>query len=385
MSHRKFEAPRHGSLGFLPRKRFKGPYGRVRSFPKDDKSQAPHLTAFMAVKAGMTHVERAVDRPGSQLHKKNTVEATTVLEAAPNVGIGIAGYVETPRGLRTLTTVWAQHLSEEAIRRYYRNWYRSKGKAFTKYAKKYEGDAKDIEKELERMKTHCSVIRLIAHTQVKKLKLRQKKAHITEIQINGGSTADKVDFAKGLLEKEIKVGEVFKENEMCDVIGITKGHGFEGVISRFGVTRLPRKTHKGLRKVACIGSWHPARVRTTVPRAGQHGRHHRVDINKKIYKMGSGSDEKVAMTETDLTAKGINPLGGFPHYGHVREDFIMLKGSIVGPRKGLIILRKSLHPREGRIAREEVNLTFIDTSSKHGHGRFQTKDEKQKFLGITKT
>ena len=34
MSHRKFEAPRHGSLGFLPRKRARSIRGRVRTFPK---------------------------------------------------------------------------------------------------------------------------------------------------------------------------------------------------------------------------------------------------------------------------------------------------------------------------------------------------------------
>lgn len=55
---------------------------------------------------------------------------------------------------------------------------------------------------------------------------------------------------------------------MIDTIGITKGHGMTGVIKRFGVRRLPRKTHRGLRKVACIGAWHPENVRWTIARAG---------------------------------------------------------------------------------------------------------------------
>jgi len=60
MSHRKFEAPRHGSLGFLPRKRCQhnGGRGQIRSFPKDDATKAPHLTAFLGYKAGMTHIMR---------------------------------------------------------------------------------------------------------------------------------------------------------------------------------------------------------------------------------------------------------------------------------------------------------------------------------------
>ena len=80
---------------------------------------------------------------------------------------------------------------------------------------------------------------------------RQKKAHIMEIQLNGGSVSDKVDFARNHFEKEVPVTAVFAKDEMIDVIGVTKGHGFKGVTSRWGTKKLPRKTHKGLRKV-CI-------------------------------------------------------------------------------------------------------------------------------------
>jgi large subunit ribosomal protein L3e len=72
-----------------------------------------------------------------------------------------------------------------------------------------------------------------------------------EIQVNGGSVADKVEFAKGHFEKAIEVGSIFEQDEVIDIVAVTKGHGFEGVIHRWGVKKLPRKTHKGLRKVAC--------------------------------------------------------------------------------------------------------------------------------------
>lgn len=78
-------------------------------------------------------------------------------------------------------------------------------------------------------------------------------------------------------------------NEMIDTIAITRGHGVQGVVQRWGVTRLPRKTHRGLRKVACIGAWHPARVSWTVARAGQQGFHHRTEINKKVGGTCTGS------------------------------------------------------------------------------------------------
>merc|ERR1711890_106520 len=83
MSHRKFEAPRHGSLGFLPRKRCKRQHGKIKSFPKDDPNQPCHITGFIGFKAGMTHIVREVDRVGSKVHKKEVVEAVTILETPP--------------------------------------------------------------------------------------------------------------------------------------------------------------------------------------------------------------------------------------------------------------------------------------------------------------
>ena len=85
-----------------------------------------------------------------------------------------------------------------------------------------------------------------------------------EIQLNGGSIADKVDFARNHFEKEIPVTAVFAQDEMMDIIGVTKGHGFKGVTSRWPTKKLPRKTHKGLRKVACIGAWHPSRIQLAI-------------------------------------------------------------------------------------------------------------------------
>jgi len=191
-------------------------------------------------------------------------------------------------------------------------------------------------------------------------------------------------------EKPVSIEAIFKENEMIDVIGVTKGKGFEGVITRWGTTMLPRKTHKGLRKVACIGAWHPSRVNFSVPRAGQHGYYHRTERNKKVYRIGKsikgegGKHVHNAITEFDLTEKSITPLGGFPHYGVITEDYIMLKGAIMGPKKRVITLRKALLPQTSRTALEQVKLKFIDTSSKFGHGRFQTAEEKGKFMGPLK-
>jgi large subunit ribosomal protein L3e len=388
MSHRKFERPRHGNLGFLPRKRTKHHAGKLKSFPKDDVSKAPHFTAFMTFKAGMTHIVRDVDRAGSKMNKKEIVEGVSVIEAPPMIVIGFVGYVETPRGLRALTSVWAGHLNEEVRRRFYKTWHKSKKKAFTKYQKRWADATKGSEgspmaAEIERTKKYCQVVRAICHTQVGKAKIGQKKAHIKEIQINGGTTEQKVDFTVGLFEQEVKVADVFGQDEMVDIVGSSRGHGFNGVITRWGCTRLPRKTHRGLRKVACIGTWHPARVQFQVPRAGQDGYHHRTEINKKIYRIGKSAkeDPNGAMTAADLTEKGITPMGGFAHYGEITQDWVMIKGAVIGPKKRIVTLRKSLLPQVSRKATEKIELKFIDTSSKFGHGRFQTYEEKAKFYG----
>merc|ERR1712111_206174 len=393
MSHRKFSAPRHGSLKFLPKKRCTRPRGTPKSFPKDDASQPIHLTAFIGFKAGMTHVVREAEKPGSAINKKEVVEPVTIVECPPLKVVGVTGYIKTADGPRSIKTVWAARLTDEVKRRFYKNWYACKKKAFTKSSKKWESEdgKKSIDRDLELLKKHAVSVRAICHTQMQGLSLRQKKAHLIEIQVNGGSIADKVEWCKDNFEKEVAVNTVFAKNEMIDCIGITKGRGYHGVTSRWHTKKLPRKTHKGLRKVACIGAWHPSRVAFSVARSGQKGYHHRTEINKKIYRVGKGHhtvDGKVvknnAATYYDITDKDINPMGGFPHYGLVKNDFLLMKGCIVGSKKRVLTLRKSLLVQTKRWALEKINLKFIDTSSKFGHGRFQTATEKTNFMGPLK-
>merc|ERR1719345_330390 len=251
MSHRKFEHPRHGSLAYLPKRRTRHHRGRVRSFPRDDASKPIHLTAFMGYKAGMTHV----------------------IECPPMKIIGLVGYIQTPRGMRALSTVWAQNLDNDVKRRFYKNWMNAKKKAFSKYVdRKYKSEKTSkthYTRDLERIKKYATVVRVLCATQIRKLAFRQHKAHLLEIQVNGGDIAAKVDWANSKFEQEVRVGEVFEQSECIDCIGVSKGHGTMGVVGRFDVKRLQRKSHRGCRKVACIGAWHPSAVKWTVPRRGQ--------------------------------------------------------------------------------------------------------------------
>lgn len=58
----------------------------------------------------------------SEVNKKEIVEAVTIIETAPMIVVGLVGYIQTPHGLRALANVWAEHLSEDCRRRFYKNW-----------------------------------------------------------------------------------------------------------------------------------------------------------------------------------------------------------------------------------------------------------------------
>lgn len=77
-------------------------------------------------------------------------------------------------------------------------------------------------------------------------------------------------------------------------------------------------------------------------------------------------------------------MGGFVRYGEVKNDFVLLKGSVPGIKKRIMTLRKSMFTHTSRKALEKVDLKWIDTSSKFGHGAYQTLAEKRLHLGTLK-
>ena len=84
-SHRKFSAPRHGSKGFLPKKRSRRHRGKCKAFPKDDRTKPVHPTAFIGYKAGMTHILREVDRPGSSKYDLASYTSGVFFPMRPHV------------------------------------------------------------------------------------------------------------------------------------------------------------------------------------------------------------------------------------------------------------------------------------------------------------
>lgn len=71
----------------------------ANSFPKDDPKKPVHLTASMGYKAGMTTVVRDLDRPGAKMHKKEIVEAVTVIETPPVCGYTSLAFYDRPSNI----------------------------------------------------------------------------------------------------------------------------------------------------------------------------------------------------------------------------------------------------------------------------------------------
>lgn len=107
-----------------------------------------------------------------------------------------------------------------------------------------------------------------------------------------------------------------------------------------------------MRRIGCIGPWQPPKIMYTVGRAGQMGYHQRVEYNKRVIKISEDADE-------------INPKGGFIRYGLVKNDFILLLGSVPGPKKRLIRFRESMRPKSV-FEKSVPEITYINKLSQQG-------------------
>jgi large subunit ribosomal protein L3 len=157
--------------------------------------------------------------------------------------------------------------------------------------------------------------------------LSQKKPVVLEVGVSGGDVKAQADFVMGLLGKKVKFTDTFKAGMYVDVLGITKGKGYEGPVTRFGVKRKQHKSRKSVRAVGVIGPWHPAAVMYTIARAGQMGFHQRTETGKRILVVGNAS------------ANPVTPPGGFEHYGNVNGDYALVRGSVPGPASRFVMVR----------------------------------------------
>ena len=346
--------PRRGSMGVYPRKRARSIVGRVRNWTRIDEVKP---LGFAGYKVGALHVIRLETNPNSPFYGQEIMKAATVIEAPPLRVLGIRLYTKTPYGLKSLTEFWNRQIFEAAVKEDYMSKYVNDLKKVLTIPKPDRILAREeISKKIEELKTFVSEVRLIVATQPRKAGIHKKKLEIFEIPV-GGEVEQALEYAISKLGEEIRVTEVFKEGQFIDVIAVTKGKGYQGVIKRFNVKIMPRwhKHRKGHRRIGSVGPAKPA-VMFTTPRAGQVGFHQRTEYNKLILKVGNVSDK-------DFT---VNPAGGWPHYGLVKSDYIVIEGSVPGAPKRLIKIRYPIRPKKT----EEIKVNIVYASIAQG-GRTQ--------------
>ena len=172
-----------------------------------------------------------------------------------------------------------------------------------------------------------------------------------ELNLVGGTSTEKLEWAKERLGSEITIEDVWEGGQEIDVIGITKGKGFQGSVKRWGVKLLSHKNSKKRRQAGNLGDFGTGYVRSTVPQAGQMGYHQRTELNKRLLRISSPSTNE------------ITPAGGFLNYGEVKNSYVLIQGSLPGPAKRLLRLRDPIRPRKNA---HPVDLTYVSTASKQG-------------------
>ena len=164
------------------------------------------------------------------------------------------------------------------------------------------------------------------------------------MSVKGGNVKKQFTFLQGLLGKDVKIDQVFEVGTTVDTAAITKGKGWEGPVTRWGVKRKQHKSRKSVREVGSLGPISPQYVMYTVPRAGQRGFHQRIEYNKRI----------MLMDNTENSKFKINPDGGFKHFGNVNGDFVIVRGSVPGTYNRLIKLRSQIRKVPSKINKPNV-------------------------------
>ncbi len=305
-----------GSRAYRPRKRAISQMPALTFWtPTAEKK----LVGFAGYKAGMTHLTY-IDDTESPSKGTEVFASATIIECPPLTVYGIRGYKD---GKVVADMICADEKILKPL-----------GITKKKDSKFAAADVSDVF--------------VLAYTSPSLTGFGKKSHERMEIAVGGKDSAEKLEYANSLLGKEVKVSDVFKPGEFVDAIAITIGKGWQGTVKRFGTAQQRRKSTGKRRHIGTLGAWHPGYVHYTVPMPGQMGYHKRTEINKRIMKMGAPEE--------------INPKGGFTHYGVLKNDYLLLKGSIAGPQKRIIRLRRAV--RKQHIAPKVPELKYVSLESK---------------------
>jgi large subunit ribosomal protein L3 len=291
LGHRKHSAPRRGSLAYRPRGRAKSLFPRIRTWPKV-QSDKPTFLGFPGYKAGTVHVITVDDRAKTPNYNKPLFNISSVLSIPEAEVVGLRLYSHENGQDRAIADLKAGAANAGGL-------------------------------PLDRTSRVAAVMAAVPSD----AGLSQKSSTLMEVGVSGGDIKAQAEYVQGLLGKKVKFGDVFKPGMYVDVLGITKGKGFEGPVTRFGVKRKQHKSRKSVRAVGVIGPWHPAAVMYTVARAGQMGFHQRTETGKRILLTGNSKESP------------ITPSGGFLHFGELRGDYAVIRGSVPGPARRFVMVR----------------------------------------------
>ena len=311
MGHRKYSAPRRGSMAFYPRVRARSLESRVRTW-SDSKLEKSSLLGFAGYKVTNLNVLTVDDREKTPNYGKNLMNSSTLISTPPLKIIGIRAYAETSYGKNAVYDAFAKDTDK----------YLSKKASFS-YK---DGKLEDINLHIDKIKHVVAIVSSYPAS----ASLSQKKPFVWEVPIGGKDIKSKIDYVMSNFGKQVNIKDVFETGQFIDISAITRGKGIEGPITRFGVKRKQHKSRKSVRALGTLGPISPAVVTYTVPRQGQRGFHQRTEYNKRILIISS--------SETDNDFK-INPNGGFEHFGMIKNDYIIVKGSVPGVPRRLVKMR----------------------------------------------
>jgi len=308
---------RKGSLQVYPRVRAKKILPRVSwNFLSREE---PSLLGFIGYKVGMKSAYVRDSTPHSLTKGQRIVIPVTIIECPTMKILAVRFYKKS----KVIGDVLNSNLDKEL--------------------KKKIRLPKEVKKKIEDFKEgDYDDVRVIVYSQVKKTGIK-KKPDISEIGV-AGKLNEKLEFIKANLAKEISIKEIFKEG-VVDIRGVSIGKGTQGPTKRFGLALRSHKSEKGRRGPGSGGPWHPARVEYTQPMAGQMGYFTRVVYNNKIVMVDN------------ISEKEINPKNGFKRFGNVKNDYLIVQGSIQGPTKRQLLITAPLRASKKQTKK---NYEFIE-------------------------
>ena len=314
--------PRSGSLQYWPRKRSKRVFTRVRTWAKVKEAKP---LGFAGYKVGMTHLMINDNRKTSTTKGMEIFCPATIIECPPLKTASIKFYKKTINGSKLVSEILADNFDKNLEKTLILPKNQKKGnKDYQTKTNKSIGNKNST--------TDFDYVRLLVHTLPALTGIGKKKPEVFEIAV-GGNKEEQLNYAKEKLGKEISVSEVFKEGQQLDIHAVSKGKGVQGPVKRFGVSLKHHKSEKGQRRVGSLGGWKgQGHTMWRQAKAGKMGYHPRTEINKWLLKIGDSNE--------------INKKGGFQNFGVVKNQYILVKGSVIGAKKRLIRLNDSLRPNK---------------------------------------